>query len=51
MPTIKLIESLALASNGKLKKNLLLWFAGYTLPKSLVQNMIEMENFKHVSNT
>ncbi|EXS29273.1 hypothetical protein J690_1302 [Acinetobacter sp. 742879] len=38
MPTIKLIESLALASNGKLKKeNLLLWFAGYTLPKSLVQ--------------
>ncbi|WP_411583114.1 hypothetical protein [Acinetobacter nosocomialis] len=34
MPTLPLIESLALASEGKLtKENLLLWFAGYTLPQ------------------
>lgn len=33
MPTISLIESLALASEGKLsKEHLLLWFAGYNLP-------------------
>jgi len=33
MPTISLIESLALASEGQLaKEHLLLWFAGYNLP-------------------
>lgn len=33
MPTIPLIESLALASDGVLaKEQLLLWFAGYNLP-------------------
>nr|WP_314370389.1 hypothetical protein [uncultured Acinetobacter sp.] len=33
MPTLQLIESLALASGGILsKEKLLLWFAGYNLP-------------------
>ena len=33
MPSIPLIESLAIASNGELpKEHLVLWFAGYSLP-------------------